>query len=265
MSVLTRGADTTKMDASLTEAEQLRHKQNTLLKLMNTEVVFYHIEKCAGSSLRSMFHTYFNQIFTPSEIFITYDTSTLPDFSRNSLDDITKLIDLRNIKVILSHTSVTDLYNQPKLKITCIRNPFDRIISHYYYFDYNTTKIHMYDLEYSKLRKYFYEYGSLICSRMGCLDNNNHTTIASIRNSIRSMDFILIVEQIDKDIEVLNKELNKKYNINYKIIPEILNTTPYDYSIHKKKIKDILKTITTDDDLFYNEVLLMRKNKQRLL
>ena len=189
----------------------------------------------------------------------------MPNFSRSNLNDINACIDISKIKIILSHTSVTDLYNQPKIKITCIRNPFDRIISHYYFFDYKTTNIHMYDLEINALRKYFNEYGTLICNRTGCLDRKKHTTIEAIRNSIKSFDFILLVEQLEEDIKILNSELNKINNINYKIVPEVHNITSYDYSIHKSKLKDLLKDITVYDDLFYKEVLIMRKNGERLL
>ena len=247
------------------DPEECTQVENELLKLMNVDAVFYHIEKCAGSSLRVMLYRYFKHIFNASEIYVPLDDNIIPNFSRSNLNDINAFIDIRKIKVILSHTSITDLYNPVRIKITCIRNPFERIISHYYFFDYNTTKKELYDMEYNELRDYFVLYGSLICKRMGCLDKNKHTTIESIRDSIRSMDFILLVEQLDEDLNILNNELNKIYNVNKKIKSEILNITPYDYRIHISKLKLILKDITMYDDMFYQEVLLMRKNGERLL
>ena len=76
---------------------------------INAEFCFYHLEKCAGSSLRTMFYEYFLNLYKEDEIY-------MPELNENfNLDQrnykkVANMIDLNKIKVVLSHMNYGNSY-----------------------------------------------------------------------------------------------------------------------------------------------------------
>ena len=97
-------------------------------ELPKIDFIFYHIEKCGGTSMRRTLYDYFmylyktNQIFDP-ELSNDYNIQ----FNKKNIEIIKKdnHFDYNNLKVIVGHTRVYDLpslfINTP-LKITILRD-----------------------------------------------------------------------------------------------------------------------------------------------
>ena len=122
------------------------------MSIPNIDFIFYHIEKCRGTSLRDSLYYYFINIYNKKQIFDTNKSSDYRiQFNKKNIDTIKNdnNFDYDNIKIIMSHVRVYDfpyLLNTTPIKITIIRNPIDRIISHYYYFDKANYNCEMIDL-----------------------------------------------------------------------------------------------------------------------
>jgi hypothetical protein len=107
--------------------------------LQNIKVIFFHIEKSMGSSLRDMLYSYFKKILLESEIYLPkkYENTNLINIDNynyvNNLEN--------NFKILLCHISynfyITNCLCNNVFLISCVRNPYSRIISHYYFFDYS--------------------------------------------------------------------------------------------------------------------------------
>ena len=241
--------------------------ETAIINKMSVDFIFYHIEKCGGSSLRISLFDYFSKLYPPDKIYMPTKAKSNMNFIRKNLKAICEHYDCSKLKVILSHMSDSYPYkplNIPtKFKISCIRNPVDRAISHYYYFDYPTTKIHMIDMDQSDFEQYMIQMGKIQCDRMGCLNEYGFPTIAIIKKQIQSFYFICVVERLSEDIKQLNEMLNVEYKCN-RVIGEYSRNIG---KIGKQEIKNYseLKTkisnIPTYDILLYNEVLAYRKIK----
>ena len=244
--------------------EQIAELETTVINQMSVDFIFYHIEKCGGSSLRISLFDYFSKLYTRDEIFIP-DRSCEMDFVRQHLQAICKQYDCSKLKVILSHMSANYPYkslNIPaKMKFTCVRNPVDRVISHYYYFDYPVTQIHMIDMDQSVFDQYVAKMGKIQCDRMGCLDEYGFPTIANIKKQIQSFYFICIIEQLSDDIKQLNEMLNAEYKCEHVIGEYTVNVGDAEIKNHSE-LKTKISNIPTYDILLYNEVLAHRNAKK---
>lgn len=73
--------------------------------------------------------------------------------------------DFPNIKIILLHIHY---YNFPDLdkncifKFTCVRKLIDRLISHYYFFNFPKTNIHLIDLNLTEFHIFFSKLAMII-------------------------------------------------------------------------------------------------------
>jgi len=122
--------------------------------IINTDVVFYHIEKCMGTSIELMLYDYFKNIYPKKDIFIP----KMIGYKHFSLEH-KYYFEKHNFKVILSHMSfnekyITSIFSKTALSITCVRNPIGRIISHYYHFDYKNYNKNFYMLDDDEMKKY---------------------------------------------------------------------------------------------------------------
>jgi hypothetical protein len=227
----------------------------TTIKL-NPDVVFYHIEKCAGTSLERMFYNYFINIYSDDEIYIPVKNN----WKHYNLEQ--KLFFEENkFKVILSHISFNDKISifGNHLSITCVRDPIDRIISHYYYFDYNNYKIPLHCFTNDELNKYFYK-SAAILMRISGGSLNIHDAI----NNLKKINIILIFEKLPDDIKKLNNVLNNHYNIDSILNLENINVSSKNVTNHDiKKDKDLLLknvnaiNMLNDEILIYNYILKM--------
>ena len=122
-----------------------------LNNFLNVDFSLYHIDKCAGTSLRKILYDYFSSyidsklIFLPELVGNKYNLMKEQDLI--SLKE-NKDIDFDNLKILLCHMNYKDpsVPIQSKIKITCVRNPIDRCISHYYFLKFRVDNKHIYEL-----------------------------------------------------------------------------------------------------------------------
>ena len=190
--------------------------------LNNVKIIFFHIEKCMGSSFRIMLNNYFKKFFNESEIL-------LPENYKNrniiSIDDYNYYNKLSvDFKVLLCHiyykNNITLKLCNNIFSISCVRNPYNRIISHYYYFDYSKYNKNLYELNNTEMISILKNYGNLIFNKLGD------------KNRINEFNCILVMENINTELEILNNLLNKKYrkNINLKLL-NMNNNKKYNNSL----------------------------------
>lgn len=215
---------------------------------LQPDVVFYHIEKCAGTSLEKMLYEYFKNVYLDTEIFVPhkngwkhYNLSQKDYFEEN------------NFKVILGHITINDKISDfsEHIKITCIRHPVDRLISHYYYFDYNNYNIPLHCMTKEQLNTYVNS-RKVILHRV----SGNTGNIENAFNNLKQTNIILILEKMQEDIVKLNKILNYHFNTNVNIQCETVNkrkTEPQEQIQQDKNIL-LLSELLNDEMLIYNYI-----------
>ena len=234
---------------------------------INAEFCFYHLEKCAGSSLRTMFYEYFLNLYKEDEIY-------MPELNENfNLDQqnykkVANMIDLNKIKVVLSHMNYGNSYiEKSNFNFTCIRNPVDRIISHYYFFDYQNYNKHLREFTDEELKSVI-KTGNLMIHRLSNGSNNLH----EVNENMKKMDYIMIYENLNDDIKELNCLLKDKYQIDAKLELPHRNKTGdnnenntvenYKKYVDMNLKKKILQFCTKDMEL-YNFIHNMKENRKK--
>lgn len=225
---------------------------NVKIKL-DPYVVFYHIEKCAGASLQDMFYEYFQNIYLDSEIYMPYKNnwkhynSTQKDYFEEN-----------NFKIILGHISINDKISDfsEHIKITCIRHPIDRVISHFYYFDYDNYNIPLHRMTKEQLNTYVYSRRTILFRLSGGTHNIKDTF-----ENVKQTNIILIFEKLQDDIVTLNTLLNSHFNtnanINCKHINKMKTVVPPEQIAQDKN--RLLSTKLLDKEmLIYNYICGMK-------
>ena len=227
-----------------------------------SEFIFYHIEKCGGSSLREILYKYFIEIYPKNIIFIPeYSGNINVNYHPNSLEIIKKnpKFDFYNIKVILSHMRFNDFPNLNalcKYKFTCVREPISRVISHYYFFHFPKNKIEFIDLNHIDFENFASIHGQLISNCLGITDKSE---LNEIDKRLKEFNYILILENIKNDIVTLNKSLNKAFGKKIVLQEEKKN-------VNNHKIKDeetlrkLLKKYCVLDELVYNRISILKNS-----
>jgi len=226
----------------------------------NIEFIFYHIEKCGGSSLREAFNKFFLNIYKQNQIFIPEKNGNIKlNFLPENIEAIknNKNISYSNLKVILSHIRYTYfpiLNTTAPLKITVIRHPVDRLISHYYFFQYKIANCHMIDLPKEEFDKFCRIHCSHITNSIGCVNSDRIVDKSLCEQRIKEFSFIGVLENIDNDIKDINNLLNSYYNCNYTITLPHINATKDVTIKNHKMLKKRVQEFCGNDLFFYNMV-----------
>lgn len=221
----------------------------------DVKVVFYHIEKCGGSSIRKILYDYFLNIYDKKEIFELSESSI--DFRPEYILEIKNndRIDFNNLKVILSHTHYNHfpLLN-PSIKITFIRDPINRAISHYYYFTYKENNIHFIDLPEEEFKIYCSWCCNLMCIELNLLNDDNTLNEDKLNNLLHDFSFIGKLEYFEESLSCLNEILNdyfkKTINIESVKIHEHKDKNVKDLDLLREKLLPFCK----NDYILYNKI-----------
>lgn len=159
------------------------------------KIISIHIPKTAGTTFQS--------ILEKSYTTVSIQT-TRPIFARceNNNDDIK--IDIINNDIIHGHFIFNQVpYNNKNFYITWLRDPVERVISHYYYWKYKPITI-LHPIEY----KIKYENLSIEdFSNIPCMKNVQSHFIG---DNFESFDFIGITERFSESLKILNSQLSKQ-------------------------------------------------------
>jgi hypothetical protein len=121
----------------------------------------------------------------------------------------------------------------------------------------------MIDLPHNIFKKYCIGHGRHMCRVLDCIEKNNYFNVKKLKYFIKNFTYILILENINKDIKHLNTILNNYYKCNYILDFDHLNKNEIqtvnikNYELLKEKIK----LFCNPDIRLYNMVKKYNKNK----
>jgi hypothetical protein len=171
---------------------------------MDIEFAFFHIEKCAGSSLRMMLYEYFQHIYNLRYIYIPERHNVRQNLLSVSDFDILKPAGYKLLfcHCNFNHLGVTDSFSKTCFSITCVREPLARFLSHYYFF--GRTRMPFANLTDEQIIPMLKD-TSLLTRRLS--GNTNSLEIAL--DNLQHINCILILEKLESDVVSLNKLLNE--------------------------------------------------------
>ena len=201
-----------------------------------------------------MLNDYFKNIYNEDEIYLPKKYNNINLININNYNYIDNLDN--DFKILLCHvsykTELTKNICNNILSISCVRNPYTRIISHYYFFDYIKYKKKLYELDKNEIIEILNNCGNLISKRLGSKKN------------INEINYILIMENIDDDLNKLNIILNNKYNkdINLKLIKANTNKKHNDSLQFDMIFLERYKEHFQKDIELYNYIVSLPINKR---
>lgn len=217
---------------------------------------FFHIEKCAGSSLRLILYNFFSSFLKPEVIFIPEKNENNINLTNQAYSKIRSKGHefhkyLSSLKVILCHISKNDpCFNiKSKFEITVLRNPIKRAISHYDFFSkegFGNKRLDQ--LSKTDLERWVKKGGG---NAMTWRCSGNKTNLDIAKRNIIFMDHVLLVETFEKDLKNLEFKLNEMFyqNKDLKVLKKNVN-------INSKKIypqvflEELIKYLYNDIQLY---------------
>jgi hypothetical protein len=184
--------------------------------MIDLDFYFIHIEKCMGSSFRIILYNYFKHFYNKTQIYLPEKYKVYINFmNKVHYNEISKMLDIKKLKILLSHSNfnqknLTDKFSKTAFSITCVREPIKRFISHYYFFIYPNNKTIISELPKHKLVAYILEISNVLTIRLAGGKNEYNTAI----DNLKYINCIIIMEQIDRDLLLLNSMLNRKLSTN---------------------------------------------------
>ena len=200
------------------------------------KIISIHIPKTGGTTFKNLLKNEFENIKV---------LGTRPLFARCSKERI-NLIDVNNIKekVIHGHIIMNQLsYQKTNFYLTWLRDPVERVISHYYYWK-NKPDTNIHPIEY----RIKYENLSLVdFSNISCMQNIQSYFIGE---DIKLFNFVGLIEYYKESIELLGKKLSIDFQYD--------SNTRHRVNLNKKEVSQIEKRIIMENnkkDLEYYNIV----------
>lgn len=221
-------------------------------------LILVHIPKTAGSSLSSILYS----MYKPEEIYSVSNPKI------NVTESITE-----NTKCFLGH----NLYGQhqewgPCIYITMLRDPIDRVISHYYYVKHfvndssfvNKSLDEFVELDrFSNMQTRFITGGNLDLKQ--AINNLENFEFYGITEKFAESLFLLKMKFGLKEIKYLKKNVNSERpnikNVSSRIIEKIRNKNEVDINLYQwakgefeSKIKSLDESLKSDLENWINSI-----------
>jgi len=209
-----------------------------------SKIISLHVPKTAGTS----FHLIMQKQYKSSKIL---DMKPIVKRCENVLIE-KKDFSMYGEEFLHGHFTLLNFEYDLRWKyLIWLRNPVERVISHYFYFKVKPIAAYVHPLEY----KIKYEKMSLVdFIQVPCMQNLQSFYMNGSDN-IDKFDFIGITEYFDKSIDILSEKLNLDLQTSYK--KERIN-------VHKKdidnNIKKLIQKINEEDCDLYSQVFSSIKN-----
>ena len=170
--------------------------------VISLDLYFFHIEKCAGMSLRRAIYAAFRERYSNEQMHIPGSTRPGDHTIRDYAEDAGYF---ESLKVIADHSNPGELAAllgtevQVRFGVTALRHPVDRALSHFHYFYGAGGSLHQVSPE--RLERFMTRHGNLQTTRLSNETGSPDDALAAVR----SMDAIIIVEEYARSIELLNR------------------------------------------------------------
>lgn len=169
--------------------------------VISLDFYFYHVEKCAGTSLRRAIYTAFKERYADEQMHIPGSTRPGEETIRDHADDADYF---ERVEVIADHSNPGELAAllrtsvSVRFGVTALRHPVDRALSHFHYF-YGEGSLH--DVSPERLERFMRRHGNLQTTRL----SNEGESVAQALAVLRSMDAIITAEEYTRSIALLNR------------------------------------------------------------
>lgn len=227
-------------------------------------ILFYHLHKCAGTSIVQWFKKNGYKLHHPNANGNPLDGKRrLIPFCESNVVDFIKKCKQKKINFIATEwqfPKIDLVKNMLNVTTICVfRDPYDRFISNYRY-DYKnkfTRKDNIVDYVGSSGMYTHYNYYTLILSGKPC---NNKIEKATEKDLIKALQFMetithIIIQEIPESFTNVKNKLNMKYkinkinksnkNVNVSLDRNIfIEQNKFDYIIYKKAIELYYKNNT---------------------
>ncbi|MFQ3579384.1 MAG: sulfotransferase family 2 domain-containing protein [Bacteroidales bacterium] len=210
-------------------------------------LVGLHIPKCAGNSILESFNGCLskNQIYQSTSLIQNFNTNRKEFFEFSSYS---------NLKLVYGHHIIDEMLKcvpKPIFLFTIIREPVERLISHFYYINRLRLKQGKAPFSISDYLKISKSMTQFINLRFSQFSNNKSSDYMKTIEILSCFDFVATIDEIDK----LILKINNDFGYNLKVLKKNVSPIDYKQDPNYNILKENIEKMIPNDILLYNEFI----------